>query len=73
MINLTQEDIENFEFNNPVASLNLKYKDQDNINILVSKIPESEDFFVFREDYNIIYRVSEANLEWINIKIDDLI
>ncbi|MBP0979181.1 MAG: DUF4340 domain-containing protein [Oscillospiraceae bacterium] len=72
-INLTSEDIENFGFNNPVASLNLKYKDQEVINILISEIPESEDFFVFRKDYNIIYRVSKSNLDWVYIKTDDLI
>ena len=72
MINVTQEDINKYRFDNPFATLKLKYKNKNMINIIISQIPDSEDFFVMRTDYNIIYRVAKYNLEWADISIEKL-
>lgn len=71
-INITTEDISNYGLDTPFASLKIKYKDADEITILISPIDDSEDYFVMKSNGNIIYRVASYNLEWADIGVEKL-
>ncbi len=72
-INATESDILDHGLNSPFAELKLKYKDQPEINLVLSQIQNSEDFFGMIKDSNIIYRISKYNLEWVDVLAEDLI
>ena len=84
-INITQKDIVSYGLISPFAQINLKYKNQDEKKLILSKTfepksesestadSENQDYFAMLQDGNIIYRISKYYLESADILLDDLI
>ena len=66
-INASLEDLENYNLNSPEITINLKYKNKNNIVLLISQIENSQDYFAMKQNEDIVYRVSGDNFEFINI------
>lgn len=66
-INASLEDLENYNLNSPEITIDLKYKNKNNIVLLISQIENSQDYFVMKQNEDIVYRVSGDNFEFINI------
>lgn len=66
-INASLDDLENYNLNSPEMTINLKYKNKNNIVLLISHIENSQDYFVMKQNEDIVYRVTGDNFEFINI------
>lgn len=66
-INASLDDLESYNLNSPEMIINLKYKNKNNIVLLISQIENSQDYFVMKQNEDIVYRVTGDNFEFVNI------